>query len=103
MPKDDFRDRVIAGLAGLGEIRCRAMFGGYGLYLRDTFFGIIYRGRLYLHTDGTTRGEYEAYGMRPFRPNPRQTLKSYYEIPAEVLNDLEQLVTWAGESIGTRA
>ena len=33
--------------------------------------------------------------MSPFQPNPRQTLTSYYEVPADVLEDAETLVTWA--------
>ena len=37
--------------------------------------------------------------MGPFRPNERQTLKSYYEVPPEVLADPEALLSWAGEAI----
>ena len=37
--------------------------------------------------------------MGPFRPNERQTLKSYYEVPPEVLDDPEALLSWAGEAI----
>ena len=31
--EDSFRDFVLDQLHALGDIRCRAMFGGYGLYL----------------------------------------------------------------------
>ena len=37
--------------------------------------------------------------MGPFRPNERQTLKSYYEVPPEVLDDAEALFSWAREAI----
>ena len=37
--------------------------------------------------------------MGPFRPNERQTLKSYYEVPPEVLADPEALLSWAREAI----
>lgn len=37
--------------------------------------------------------------MGPFRPNERQTLKSYYEVPPEVLDDHEALLAWAREAI----
>ena len=37
--------------------------------------------------------------MGPFRPNERQTIKSYYEVPPEVLADPEALISWAGEAI----
>lgn len=54
--EDSFRDFVLDQLPALGDIRCRAMFGGYGLYLGEDFFGIVYDGRLYFKTDGG-RGE----------------------------------------------
>ncbi len=37
--------------------------------------------------------------MGPFRPNERQTLKSYYEVPPGVLDDREELIAWAKEAI----
>jgi DNA transformation protein and related proteins len=48
-----------------------------------------------------SKGDFVARGMRPFRPNERQTLKSYYEVPTEVLADDEAFLSWAGEA--TRA
>jgi DNA transformation protein and related proteins len=37
--------------------------------------------------------------MDPFRPNERQTSKSYYEVPPEVLDDRESFLCWAREAI----
>lgn len=93
--RDNFAEFVQDQLAGLGGVEFRRMFGGYGLYRGDVFFGILYKGRLYFRTDDATRAEYLARGMKPFRPNPRQTLKSYYEVPAEVIEDADELVRWA--------
>ena len=78
------------------------MFGGYGLYRKETFFGIIHRGRLYFKTDDRTRAGYVARSMKPFRPNVKQTLKSYYEVPVEVIEDAEQLVAWAIDASSQR-
>ncbi|MGE3154785.1 MAG: TfoX/Sxy family protein [Nitrospiraceae bacterium] len=82
-------------LAEVHGLRCVPMFGGHGLYRGATFFGIIHRGRLYFKTDDRTRAAYVVRGMKPFRPNSKQTLKSYYEVPVEVIEDAEQLVAWA--------
>jgi DNA transformation protein len=41
-------------------------------------------------------------GMGPFRPNERQTLKSYYDVPPEILDDREALLHWAREAIRAR-
>ena len=90
----------------LGELRgvsCRAMFGGYGIYQGRTFFGIIFQSRLYFKTSEQTRGRYEAAGMKPFRPSAKQTLKSYYEVPADVVENPDELVAWAQEAIRRRA
>ena len=66
------------------------MFGGYGLYQDETFFGIVHKGRLYFKIDDSTVGEYRKRKMKPFRPNAKQTLKSYYQVPLEILEDAER-------------
>ena len=92
-------EEVLDRLAALGEITSRPMFGGVGLYWRGVIFGIVFQDRLYLKVDERSRPEFEARGMGPFRPNERQTLKSYYEVPPEVLADPEALLSWAREAI----
>ena len=92
-------DRLIDRLSPLGEVTARPLFGGHGFYWRETIFAILYRGRLYLKVDEDSKGDFLARGMGPFRPNERQTLKSYYEVPPEVLAAPEALVSWAGEAI----
>jgi DNA transformation protein len=62
-------------------------------------FGIVHKGRLYFKTDVATRTAYEERGMGPFRPNAKQTLKTYYEVPVEVVEDSELLVEWAQKAI----
>ena len=95
-PKHDgFRDFVLDQLNGLPGLTHRAMFGGYGLYQRETFFGIIHKGRLYFKVTPTTIALYKNHGMKPFRPNPKQTLKTYYEVPVEIVENAERLAQWA--------
>ena len=94
-----FKAFVEDQLSSLRGVTCRGMFGGYGIYQGRRFFGIIYRGQLYFKTSEATRGRYAEAGMKPFRPSAKQTLKSYYEVPAEVLEDPEELVTWAQEAL----
>ena len=90
---------ILDRLAALGEVTSRPLFGGHGLYRGETIFGIAFRGRLYLKVDETSKGDYLTRGMGPFRLNERQTLKSYYEVPPEVLDDPEALISWAREAI----
>lgn len=94
-----FVSEQLAPLSKKGELKSRAMFGAHGLYLGEKFFGIIHKGRLFLKTDAKSREKYIEKGMKPFRPNRKQTLENYFEIPADVLEDPEELCGWAGESL----
>ncbi len=100
MKQDSFKEFVLDQLAGIGSVTCRAMFGGFGLYHGEIFFGILHKGRLYFKTNDQTRPAYEEYGMQPFRPSAKQTLKNYYEIPPDILEDGDELVRWAGKCLG---
>jgi DNA transformation protein len=76
MKQDSFKDFVLDQLGDLPGITCHAMFGGYGIYRDAVFFGIIHQGRLYFKTNDRTRPAYVRKGMKPFRPNAKQTLKT---------------------------
>ncbi|CAI2717899.1 TfoX/Sxy family protein [Nitrospina watsonii] len=99
MENPSYIDFVLEQLQGLGPVRGRAMFGGHGLYRDDVFFGIVYEGVLYLNTDEASRPQYTEQGMQPFQPRRGQTLKSYYEVPTEVLENADTLVEWAGKAV----
>ncbi|HXH86671.1 MAG TPA: TfoX/Sxy family protein [Nitrospira sp.] len=97
--KDDgFKDFVLDQLTDLRGLTCRAMFGGYGLYRNGTFFGMIHRARLFFKTNQTTARRYRDRGMKPFKPNSKQTLKNYYEVPVEVVESAEDLAAWASQA-----
>jgi DNA transformation protein len=94
---------VLDQLGGLPGVESRAMFGGHGLYCGGEFFAIIFRGRLYFRTSPATRPAYQASGMSAFRPSARQTLNSYYEVPAEVLEDAAEVARWARAAVAAGA
>ncbi len=86
--------RVVTGL------RAKRMFGGVGLYSGDLFFGIVAFDRLWFKVDDSNRADYEARGMGPFQPfSDRPTKMSYFEIPANLLDDAEELRVWAMRSV----
>jgi DNA transformation protein len=96
-----FRSFVIDQLQRTAAgIRARSMFGGVGIYAADLFFALLDDDTLYFKVDETTRGEFEARGMGPFRPLGEQgELMQYYQVPAEVLEDAEQLRPWVAAAI----
>ena len=98
--ENSFVAYVLNQLSEVEGLGCRAMFGGHGLYRGPTFFGIVFAGRLYFKTDEATVGEYTRRGMAPFHPNDRQLLKTYYEVPAEVLAGRATLASWAAAAAG---
>lgn len=100
---ESFKDFVLDQLQDLDDVAARPMFGGYGLYHDETFFGILYKGRLYFKIDEDSVGEYRKRKMKPFRPNARQTLKTYYEVPVEFIEDRDKLIEWACKAIQCRA
>ena len=99
MKDDSFKDFVLDQLSELDDVAARRMFGGYGLYRDETFFGIVHEGRCYFKVDESTRAVYRKRKMKPFRPNSRQTLKSYYQVPVEILEDADELCEWAETAI----
>jgi DNA transformation protein len=103
MKSDSFKEFVLDQLNDLGGVTCRAMFGGHGLCQDGAFFGIIFKGRLYFKTNATTAKSYIEKGMKPFRPNAKMTLKTYYEVPVDIIEDSDRLTKWAGKAIKVSA
>ena len=101
MPAKDesFKNFVLDQLQELDDVEARRMFGGYGLYQDETFFGIIHKGKLFFKIDESTVGEYRQRKMKPFRPNAKQTLKSYYQVPVDVIEDTDELREWATKAV----
>ena len=100
-----FHDFVLDQLAEVHGVRSKAMFGGHGLYRGEVLFGILSRTSLYFKVSADTRAEYETQGMKPFCPNGKQTLTSFYEVPVEILEQSDELALWAQGAISaaTRA
>jgi DNA transformation protein len=86
--------RTIAG------VRARNMFGGVGIYAGRLFFALIADDTLYFKVDGSTRADFEARGMGPFRPYGEDgEVMQYYQVPEELLEDPETLRPWAERAI----
>ena len=98
---DDYREFVLEQLAPAGRVTPRAMFGGVGLYLDGLFFALIDDDTLYFKVDDTTRPDYESRNMQPLRPfkDKPDLSMTYYTVPADVLDEPEELVAWARRSV----
>lgn len=98
---NEFRDYALGQLAPAGAVVARRMFGGIGLYLDGLFFALIDDDTLYFKTGDSNRARFEQAGSRPFCPFPDRPghVMAYWQVPAEVLEDPEELRTWTREAL----
>ena len=96
---EEYLDYVVDQLSCIGEITVKKMFGGVGLYHNELFFGLIASDVLYFKVDDENRPAYLNAGARPFQPYDESSSMSYYEVPVDVLEDVDRLRTWARASV----
>jgi len=101
----EYLQYVLEQLSGLGSVTARRMFGGVGLYQDQRFFGIITSDTLYFKVDDSNRQDYVARGMDAFRPYPDKphVSMSYFEVPANTLEDPDECAAWARKSVALAA
>jgi DNA transformation protein len=97
-PPDSFAEFVLDQLSGLGVVEARRLFGGQGLYWKDQIFGLIHGGLVFFRVSEATVARYQVAGSKPFEPRPGQVMSGYYEVPAGVVEDADEVVAWAREA-----
>jgi DNA transformation protein and related proteins len=101
---EEYLDYVVDQLGCIGEIAAKKMFGGVGLYHDGFFFGLIASDVLYFKVDNENRSDYQNADARPFQPYGEGSYSmSYYEVPVDVLEDIDQLRKWARGSVAAAA
>jgi DNA transformation protein len=102
MAKSAFVADLLDRLSILGDVKARAMFGGYGIYHKDVMFGLVADGVFYLKADEQNCPAFEAAGSAPFRYHRagrrKAVIMSYWEAPPEVLEVPDRLRQWALEA-----
>lgn len=101
----DFLEYVIEQLSAIAKITSRRMFGGVGLYSDDLFFALIDDDTVYFKVDESNREDFVARGCKAFRPfadDPTYSM-NYFELPADVLEDVDLLRPWARKSFAVAA
>jgi DNA transformation protein len=92
------RDFLIDLFTDFGPVTIRRMFSGFGISADGTNFALALRSGLYFRADETTIPQYEAEGSQPFRYQTRSktvTVGSYWQLPARLFDDSEELAEWA--------
>lgn len=85
---------VMDKLLPLGDITSRVMFGGYGIFHVGLMFALISDDVLYFKVNESNRNMYKEAGSSQFHHGI-----SYWEVPDNVLEDLDRLYEWVNISI----
>jgi DNA transformation protein len=92
------RDFLIDLFSDFGPVTIRRMFSGFGISADGTNFALALRSGLYFRADEETIPRFEAEGSKPFQYQTRAktvTVNSYWELPARLFDDSEELASWA--------
>src|SRR5918995_3146576 len=96
---DNYRTYIVEQLAALPALSTRRMFGGIGIYSDTLFFALIDDDVLFFKVDDANRDDYVSRGMKAFMPFPGQPSLGYFQVPAEVIEEAEELARWARRSV----
>lgn len=104
MISQDFLAFVQEQLQPMRGLAVRRMFGGAGFSVDERTFALIIDNVLYFHVDDATRPLYEQMGSRCFAYTTRVRevqAPSYYAVPADLLEDRDQLLAMARRALAT--
>jgi len=97
---DGFIVYVCDQLRPWAPVTARRMFSGSGIFRGGTMFALVIADCLYFRTDDGNRADFTAAGMEPFRYQRagKAIALGYHAVPADVLDEAEQLAAWAAKA-----
>lgn len=94
----DYLAYILEQLKGMGIVDSKPMFGGTGLFFEGRMFGMIAHDKFRLKVGPENQSQFESVGMEPFHIKKGAKPLPYWEVPVEVLEDQEELASWALQS-----
>jgi DNA transformation protein len=101
-PSEEYTEYILELLEPIGSVQTGRFFGGVGISNGIAQFAMMMGNSLYFVVDKDTRTKYEQAGMQPFSyetKRGRVQVRRYFELPEDILEDPEQLRTWAHEAM----
>jgi DNA transformation protein len=98
-----YREFLIDLFADFGPVTIRPMFSGFGISADGVNFALSLRAGLYFRADEATIPRFEAEGSKPFQYQTSKrsvTVASYWQLPARLFDDTEELGEWARAALG---
>jgi len=81
-----------------GEIEIKSMFGGNGIFHQGLMIAMIGGDTLRLKVDDHNQADFEGRGMKPYYSGKKKKGMPYWEVPADVIENREELAKWAKKS-----
>ncbi|UXN70352.1 TfoX/Sxy family protein [Devosia neptuniae] len=91
-------EHYVDQLSDWAKITTRPLFGAVALYRNEHVFAMAWQGALYFKVDADSRPEYDEAGSQALgytTEGQDHALKSYWAVPADILEDDDSLREWA--------
>ncbi len=98
----DFKAFILEQLHSIPQLQAKPFFGGIALSSHGVQFAMLMGNTLYFFVDKSTRASYETWGSVCFSyKTAKKTVqvKKYWSVPAHLLEEQDELVTWARTAI----
>lgn len=96
----DFLEYVLDQLSEWEHVYQKRMFSEIGLFRDDLMFGLVSNDSVYLKIDHTNKNKFIEAGSGPLKIfKSKSTVPSFYELPVHILEDAEEFISWAKESL----
>jgi DNA transformation protein len=95
--KSEFVEYLLELFEPFGEVKVKAMFGGFGIFRRDLMFALVADDTLYLKVDEKSRSKFQCKGLSPFvyKMKGKECTMPYYQAPDKAMEDPEEMAQWA--------
>jgi DNA transformation protein len=97
---EDYKSYVEEQFSAFGQVNFKKMFGGYGIFRDGIMFGMISPGDIFrMRADEQNVNDFKAEGMKQFPSHGGKKGMPYWDVPAHVLEDQDELKIWAEKSL----
>ena len=91
---EDFIQFIQDQLSGFGHFETKKMFGGVGFFKDGLMFALIGGGTFRLKADDVNKSDFQQRGMKPYHSKKKGKGMPYWEVPADIIEDSEELIKW---------
>ena len=96
---EDYKSYIEEQFSAYGDVDFKKMFGGYGIFREGIMFAMISPGDIFrMRADDNNVGDYQKEGMQQFPSHGGKKGMPYWDVPAYVIENQNDLKLWAEKS-----